>query len=71
MDPVGSGVTRVSSGTGASDPAWSPDGLRILFTGLACRFSGCTSTGLFVMNADGTGLTPLTTGPDYYADWRP
>jgi TolB protein len=48
-------------GAGA-DPAWSPDGSRLVFAGL---------DGLFVMNADGSGRTRLTTGLHHAPAWRP
>ena len=42
------------------EPAWSPDGQRLVFTSL--RLTG--SHDLFIMNVDGTGeIEPLVTGP--------
>ena len=52
-----------------SDPVWSPDGNRILFT----RLSGCETWSywsIFVMNADGTGAVELKRGT-HEADWSP
>lgn len=49
---------------GASTPAWSPDGSRLVFTGQTNGWSD-----LFVVNADGTGLQQLTN--DRYADLHP
>jgi Tol biopolymer transport system component len=40
-------------------PAWSPDGTRIVFVTTTGGFSGA---GIFVMNADGSGLTRLISG---------
>jgi len=72
MNPDGSAVTRVSPGTGAIQPAWSADGTKIVYTAYTCDiYAGCTMNGLFVMNADGTGLTQITNGRDYGATWRP
>jgi Tol biopolymer transport system component len=51
MNFDGSGLRNL--GPGAS-PAWSPDG-RIAFT----RATGWTTSGLYVMNADGSGVEPL------------
>jgi hypothetical protein len=44
------------------DPAWSADGSRIVFA---------RGSGLSVINADGTGLHPLTTGQHSAPAWRP
>ena len=44
-------------------PAYSPDGTKIVAGGGA----------IYVMNTDGTGLTPITSGtpPDRFPDWQP
>ncbi len=52
MNADGSDVKTLTSGRG-SDPAWSPDGAKLAFSG---------DSGIFVMNADGTGAVQLTTG---------
>jgi dipeptidyl aminopeptidase/acylaminoacyl peptidase len=70
IDPDGAGVTRLSPGTLGVNPAWSPDGRRLVFAGQAAN-GGTVSTGLYAMDADGTGLTRLTTGPDDAPAWRP
>jgi hypothetical protein len=47
---------------------WSPDGSRIVFSG-----DGPDATGIFVMNADGSGVTPLGvtgSGPRWSPDGR-
>lgn len=53
-----------------SDPAWSPDGTRIAFS----RASDDGSTGVWVVNADGTGERRLTVNPrglDEAPSWSP
>jgi Tol biopolymer transport system component len=42
-----------------NSPQWSPDGSKILFTRQTS-----SRTQIFVMNADGTGVTRLTSGPE-------
>src|SRR5438094_1742618 len=72
MSPDGTNVVPVSPGILASDPAWSPDGTKLLFADFASCVSGnCYSSGLLGMNADGTGMTRITSGPDYAPVWRP
>ena len=72
----GSAVTQLTSDASAdSKLAWSPDGTRIAFSRIvACDYYVCRR-GLYVMNADGSGVTQLTSGDDYadYADpaWSP
>ncbi len=69
----------------AIDPAWSPDGSRIAFAGMGDFFgdqgAAPDSTGLFVMDADGTGVRRIAhvdhalTESDFYAfhepQWQP
>jgi Tol biopolymer transport system component len=56
-DADGSGVVRLTREGDARLPAWSPNGTRIAFT----RQDGGGSQ-IFVMNADGSGATALTSG---------
>src|SRR5439155_7813530 len=61
MRPDGSSVCRLTH-QGAETPAWSPDGEHIVFS----------AGGLFVMNPDGTGVTPFPTGQggeSTFPDW--
>jgi Tol biopolymer transport system component len=60
MRPDGSDVRRLTNQR-AYTPAWSPDGEHIVFS----------APGLFVMNADGTGVTPIPTnvGETSLPDW--
>lgn len=50
-------------------PTWSPDGERIAYT----TFLPDGNDDIFVMNADGSSPTRLTSGPEYEADpdWSP
>ena len=60
MKADGTNVTKVATG---ADPAWMPDGARLLFTG---------SDGIFTVRTDGTQLTRLTTGLLHHQPaWRP
>jgi hypothetical protein len=51
-------------------PAWSPDGWKIAYTHL---YNDKGNQDIFVVNADGTGATQLTTasGRDNYPAWSP
>jgi WD40-like Beta Propeller Repeat len=70
MNADGSSPTRLtmSSGYDDLDPAWSPDGTKIVFKSMR---NGAGE--IYVMNADGTSQTRLTThpNPDQYPDWQP
>ena len=62
MGPDGSGVRRLTN-AGGETPAWSPDGRYIVFS----------AGGLFVMRADGSGVTSLPiegVGEVSFPDWR-
>src|SRR5436190_15496733 len=72
MTPDGGDVTRLSPATAASEPAWKPDGTKLVVANLVCgSSSGCSSRGLLVMTAGGTGLTTISAGADYAPAWRP
>jgi TolB protein len=63
MSPDGSGFTRLVPGR---RPAWSPDGSRMVFVGES------NAPGLYVVNADGSGLTRITNNPaDTAPSWGP
>ena len=59
MDLATRRITVLGKG---ADPAWSPDGSKLVFAAV---------DGLFVMNADGSGRTRLTTGAHHAPAWRP
>jgi hypothetical protein len=57
-------------------PRWSPDGKRVVFAAVTAPGKdngGCRPTQLFIVNADGTGLTQVTRSPGahYMASWSP
>jgi Tol biopolymer transport system component len=70
-------LTRGRRGVLDRDPAWSPDGERIAFTRTRVRFKpeeeafSTLSQGVYVMDADGTGVTRLTERRDGYPVWSP
>jgi hypothetical protein len=68
-DPAAAEIALVNVATGAItpltqglDPAWSPDGTRLVFAG---------GDGLFIIGANGTNRTRLTTGAHRAPAWRP
>jgi Tol biopolymer transport system component len=69
MNPGGSGITRLTSnGVGSSDPCWSPDGLKIVFS----QYNPTAKTSaIWVMNADGSNQKQLTTPTEDNYDGDP
>jgi Tol biopolymer transport system component len=78
MDADGTNQTNLTDtlDTNEGQPAWSPDGTKIAFTGPG-EFNEDGSGGLgdiYVMDADGTNRTNLTDSPnflDYRPSWAP
>jgi Tol biopolymer transport system component len=70
IDPDGTGRVNITRTPDVWEyyPAWSPDGGQILFHG-----DSDSSNALFVMNADGTGITALTSDTNYVGmgSWSP
>ena len=69
MNPDGSNVTTLythvpGGSSGPPDPEWSPDGTRI-------AFGDEGQTGIYIMNADGTGVTRIKTGRVEHPSWSP
>lgn len=59
---------------GACQPAWSPDGTRLVFTSPCKNKSDSYSdSSLYIINADGSGLVhlPSSPGSDFEPDWSP
>jgi len=67
--PDGTGLNNLTRSQGSRDlhPSWSPDGRRIAFV------SDRTPAGLYVMNADGSGMQALTKADpvEAYPAWSP
>jgi serine/threonine protein kinase/Tol biopolymer transport system component len=59
---------------GACQPSWSPDGTKLVFTS-PCSIKKDTyeGSGLYIINADGSGLQQLPTAPggDFEPAWSP
>jgi serine/threonine protein kinase len=59
---------------GACQPSWAPDGTRLVFTS-PCNIKKDTyeGSGLYIINADGSGLQQLPTAPggDFEPAWSP
>jgi Tol biopolymer transport system component len=59
---------------GACQPAWSPDGTRLIFAS-PCKYKNdsYSNSSLYVINADGSGLRNLPSAPggDFEPDWSP
>ncbi len=75
MNADGSGSRQITNVTfGACQPAWSPDGERLVFTSpCANRLDQYPGANLYTINADGSNLTSLETGADGNFDpaWSP
>src|SRR5215472_2536087 len=71
----GTGLTPLTTATGApsGNPQWSPDGSQVVFESFR-NIDGSDAWGsrnIWRVNADGTGLKPLTTTTAEGAHWSP
>jgi WD40-like Beta Propeller Repeat len=76
MNADSTGETQLTSAAEPStEPEWSPDGTKILFTRRVICGTNCSSREVRVMNADGTGDTHVYGGPTeadaYSPTWSP
>jgi TolB protein len=74
MHPDGSGVMRITDRIWVEYPAWSPDGSKIAFMAQEPGASGLDPDyNIYVMNADGSGITKLTdgSGTEGFPAWSP
>jgi len=60
MNSNGGDVTQLTTGYSSVQPAWNPDGTKITYT----HYDGAGKPSIWVMNADGSGKTQLTTSAD-------
>ena len=77
MNSNGEGKSQITTRLdGACQPDWSPDGSRIVFISPCQKRNGLdiySGTGMYIINVDGTGITPLYSVPggDYDPNWSP
>jgi Tol biopolymer transport system component len=68
----GSGLRNLTADPNRDEnPTWSPDGQHIAFTSDRARDSTLWTEQVFKMNADGSGIVPLSGPNGYYPDWAP
>ena len=61
---------KIGSRSFASTPHWSPDGSKIIFSLFTTKGPGTADEGIATANADGSGLSQITSGGGYdFADW--
>ena len=67
-----SAVAEFNEGEGAGTPVWSPDGARIAFA-VQSRVGDVLDGAIYVVNADGTGLTQVSTSKGWNLSpaWSP
>jgi len=61
---------KIGSRSFAFTPHWSPDGSKIIFSLFTTTGPGTADEGIATANADGSGLSQITSGDGYdFADW--
>jgi Tol biopolymer transport system component len=61
---------QLGSRSFAFTPSWSPDGSQIIFSLFTTKGPGTGDEGIATANADGSGLSQVTSGGGYdFADW--
>jgi hypothetical protein len=61
---------KIDSRSFAFTPRWSPDGSKIIFSLFTTKAPGTGDEGISTANADGSGLSQVTSGGGYdFADW--
>jgi Tol biopolymer transport system component len=73
MNADGSAMTRLTDDGNSHRPSWSPDGTKITFDRTDAPFGEAGESNIYLMNSDGTGVTPVTSDPasDYSPAWSP
>jgi len=74
IDGSGEATQITNMPEGSCQPAWSPDGMRLVFISPCSKNEDSyPGAGLFLIKVDGSGLTPLPTVPggDYDPAWSP
>lgn len=68
MDIDGSNAQPLSTGMDARSPVWSPDGTQIAFSSSGGHLG---ADGIYVMEADGSGVHLVAPGDTFGHSWRP
>ena len=69
INPDGSGLEMISTRLFGGDPAWSPDGKKIAFSGRTSGLQRRSHYDIYVVNANGSSLKRITESPTY--DFNP
>lgn len=69
LDDGKTAALTATEGKDETTPSWSPDGTKIVLRLVGYK-KEAKSSGLYVMNANGSGLTPLSIADGWEPDWR-